>query len=79
MPDKKHSYSFSVLFIKLVIPHKKYIADGTIASSPKGFVQKTAYYIGCRIIEICMEKGIELDELCSFDSETIITKSGYFF
>ncbi len=56
----------------------RYIADGDFAKPPKGFVQKTAYFAGYRIIEECIKKGISLEEICSLDSETIINKSNYF-
>lgn len=56
----------------------RYISDGSIATPPKGFVQKTAYYIGYRIIEACIEKGMKLEEICSFDSKTVIDSSDYF-
>jgi hypothetical protein len=36
---------------------KKYIADGEVATPPKGFVEKTAYFAGYRIIEACLKKG----------------------
>jgi uncharacterized protein YjaZ len=56
----------------------RYIADGDFAKPPKGFVQKTAYFIGYRIIEECVKKGMSLEEICSLDSETVISKSDYF-
>ena len=56
----------------------RYISDGSIANPPKGFVQKTAYYIGYRIIETCIERGMRLEEICSLDTKTVIKKSGYF-
>jgi uncharacterized protein YjaZ len=56
----------------------RYISDGDLAKPPKGFVQKTAYFIGYRIIEECVKKGMSLEEICSLDSETIIRKSNYF-
>ena len=56
----------------------RYISDGSIATPPKGFVQKTAYYIGYRIIEACIEKGMKLEEICSLDSKAVIDRSGYF-
>lgn len=56
----------------------RYISDGAIATPPKGFVQKTAYYIGYRIIQACIEKGMKIEEICSLDSESVIDQSGYF-
>ena len=56
---------------------KQYIAGGEgFAEPPPGFPEKTGYYIGYRIIEKCMERGISLSELCRMDSETMIQKSG---
>jgi hypothetical protein len=56
----------------------RYISDGSFAKPPKGFVQKTGYFIGYRIIEACVNKGMSLEEICSLDSETVIRKSDYF-
>ena len=56
----------------------RYISDGSIAKPPKGFVQKTGYFVGYRIIEECVEKGMSLEEICSLDSEAVINKSNYF-
>ncbi len=56
----------------------RYISDGSIATPPKGFVQKTAYYVGYRIIEACIKKGMKLEEVCSLDSKAVIDRSGYF-
>jgi hypothetical protein len=56
----------------------RYISDGSFAKPPKGFVQKTAYFIGYRIIEECVKKGMKLEEICEMESEEIIEKSGYF-
>lgn len=57
---------------------KRYISDGDFAEPPTGFVQKTAYFIGFRIIEECVRNGMTLEEICSMDSETVISRSGYF-
>jgi uncharacterized protein YjaZ len=57
----------------------RYISDGSFAQPPKGFVQKTGYFVGYRIIEECLKTGISLEEICSLDSETIIGKSKYFW
>jgi uncharacterized protein YjaZ len=57
---------------------KKFIADGAVASPPKGFVEKTGYFAGYRIIEACIKKGMKLEEICSLNSDTVIAKSGYF-
>jgi uncharacterized protein YjaZ len=56
----------------------RYISDGSFAKPPKGFVQKTAYFAGYRIIEACVNQGMSLEEICSLDSETVILKSNYF-
>lgn len=57
---------------------KRYISDGDFAQPPIGFVQKTGYFIGYRIIEKCINKGISLDEICSLESEAVINISEYF-
>jgi len=58
---------------------KKYIAGGKgFATPPKGFPEKTGYYIGYRIIQSCINKGITLSEICSLDAQTTIDRSGYF-
>jgi len=58
---------------------KKYIADGeNVAKPPKGFVEKTGYFIGYQIIKACIDKGMKLEEICSLTSEEIIIRSGYF-
>ena len=58
---------------------KKYIAGGEgFATPPIGFPEKTGYYIGYRIIERCLAKGISLTELCSMDSKTITDISEIF-
>ncbi len=59
---------------------KKYIADGPgISSPPKGFVEKTAYFAGYRIIEACIKKGMKLEDICSLNSDSVIARSGYFY
>ena len=57
---------------------KRYISDGGFAAPPAGFVQKTGYFIGYRIIEKCVKKGMSLEEICSMNSEMVLQKSGYF-
>lgn len=57
---------------------KKFIADGSISAPPAGFVEKTGYFAGYRIIDACIKKGIKLEELCSLNSEAVIRLSGYF-
>ena len=57
---------------------KKFIADGAVATPPNGFVEKTGYFAGYRIIEACIKKGMKLEEICSLDSDNVIAKSGYF-
>jgi len=56
----------------------RYIADGSFAKPPEGFVQKTAYFAGYRIIEECVKKGMTLEDICSLNSETVILESSYF-
>ena len=56
----------------------RFISDGKTAKPPNGFVEKTAYYIGYRIIQLCIKKGLKLEEICAYDSETIIRNSEYF-
>lgn len=56
----------------------RYISDGSFAKPPEGFVQKTGYFTGYRIIEACVNKGMTLEEICSLDSDAVIDKSGYF-
>ena len=57
---------------------KKFIADGAVATPPTGFVEKTGYFAGYRIIEACIKNGMTLEEICSLNSDTVIEKSGYF-
>ena len=57
---------------------KKFIADGAISTPPAGFVEKTGYFAGFRIIEACLNKGIKLEEICSLNSDSVIARSGYF-
>lgn len=58
---------------------KKYIAGGEgFANPPEGFPEKIGYYIGYRIIENCLNKGISLSEICKMDSQTIINLSKFF-
>jgi uncharacterized protein YjaZ len=56
----------------------RYISDGSFASPPEGFVEKTAYFVGYRIIEACIKKGMSVEDLCSLNSETVIRESSYF-
>jgi uncharacterized protein YjaZ len=56
----------------------RYISDGSFAKPPKGFVQKTGYFIGYRIIEECFKKGMTLEKICEMKSQEIIKKSDYF-
>jgi uncharacterized protein YjaZ len=56
----------------------KYISDGSFAKPPKGFVQKTGYFVGYRIIEECVKQSMSIEEICSLDSKTVIDKSNYF-
>jgi uncharacterized protein YjaZ len=57
---------------------ERYISDGSFAKPPKGFVQKTGYFVGYRIVEKCINKGMSIEEICSLDSEMVIKKSEYF-
>ena len=57
---------------------KRYISDGSYADPPSGFVQKTGYFIGYRIIEKCIENGMALEEVCGLNSDAVIKKSEYF-
>lgn len=57
---------------------KRYISDGSFASPPAGFVQKTGYFTGYRIIEACIRKGMTLEEVCALESGQVIERSGYF-
>jgi uncharacterized protein YjaZ len=57
----------------------RYIADGIgFSKPPKGFVEKTGYFVGYQIIKTCIDKGMKLEEICSLTSAEIIKKSGYF-
>jgi len=56
----------------------RYISDGSFAKPPEGFVQKTGYFIGYRIIETCIDKGLTLEEICSLDAQSVIDSSHYF-
>jgi uncharacterized protein YjaZ len=58
---------------------RKYIADGKgYSNPPNGFVEKTGYFVGYRIIKACIDKGLKIEEICSLSSAEIIKKSGYF-
>jgi Predicted Zn-dependent protease (DUF2268). len=57
---------------------KKFIADGPVSTPPKGFVEKTGYFAGYRIIEACIKKGMKLEDICSLNSDSVIAGSGYF-
>jgi len=56
----------------------RYISDGSFAKPPEGFVQKTGYFAGYRIIEACINQRMSLEEICSLDADTVISKSKYF-
>lgn len=58
---------------------RRYIADGVgYSKPPKGFVEKTGYFIGYQIIKACIDKGMTLEEICSLTSDEVINQSGYF-
>ena len=57
---------------------KRYISDGSLAAPPAGFVQKTGFFIGYRIIEKCINNGMTIEEICSLKSEMVIRRSKYF-
>jgi len=58
---------------------KRYIADGKgFAEPPPGFVEKTAYFIGYKIVEACVKKGYPIESICAMDADTVIRTSGYF-
>jgi uncharacterized protein YjaZ len=57
---------------------KKFIADGPVSAPPEGFVEKTGYFAGYRIINACIKKGIKLEDICSMSSDAVIADSGYF-
>jgi uncharacterized protein YjaZ len=55
-----------------------YIADGSFATPPQGFVQKTGYFVGYRIIEACVNQGLTLEQICALNSKAVIDESKYF-
>lgn len=57
---------------------RRYIGDGGYAQPPMGFVQKTAYFTGYRVIEACINSGMTVEEICALDSKAVLDKSGYF-
>ena len=58
---------------------RKYIAGGEgFSTPPKGFPEKTGYYIGFRMIEKCLNSGISVAELCSLSSTAVMKESGMF-
>jgi len=56
----------------------RYISEGSFATPPVGFEQKTGYFVGYRIIEACVNQGMEIEEICALDSKTVIARSNYF-
>jgi hypothetical protein len=57
--------------------HRKYVMGGSWANPPKGLPEKTAYYVGYRIIENC-SKNMSIKEICSSGVDNIISESRYF-
>jgi hypothetical protein len=58
---------------------KKYRAGGEgFSNPPKGFPEKTAYYMGYRVIEECLKKGYTLSDICSRNSKSVIEMSYVF-
>jgi uncharacterized protein YjaZ len=57
---------------------KRFIADGPLSTPPKGFVEKTGFFAGYRIIEACIKKGMKLEDICALSSGNILDISGYF-
>lgn len=57
--------------------YRKYVMGGSWANPPKGLPEKTAYYVGYRIIENC-SKNMPIKGICSLGVDGIISESGYF-
>jgi uncharacterized protein YjaZ len=57
---------------------KRYIADGSVATPPKGFVEKTGFFAGFHIVDACIKSGMSVAEVCSLSSDEVIVRSGYF-
>lgn len=58
---------------------KKYRAGGEgFSNPPKGFPEKTAYYMRYRVIEECLKKGYTLSDICNRNSKSVIEISNVF-
>jgi hypothetical protein len=57
--------------------HRKYVMGGSWANPPEGLPEKTAYYVGYKIIENCL-KNMSVKDICSSGVDGIISESGYF-
>ncbi len=56
---------------------RKYLLAGSLSRPPEGFPEQTAYYVGYRVVESCLEKT-SLERLFSLGIGGIISTSRYF-